>query len=280
VIKAYWELTKPGILFGNAITAIAGFLLASKGCIDFWLFLAMLAGLLCVIGSACVFNNYIDREMDSKMKRTRNRPLVKQVISLRSAILFGILLGLVGVLLLAYYTNLLALTIALIGFIVYVAIYSPLKHHSVHGTVVGSIAGALPPAVGYCAVTDQFDAAALILFIIVALWQMPHFFAIALYRLDDYRTAGIPVLPVKKGAQVTKIQMLLYIVAFLIALPMLTLFGYTRYLYLVVTLLLGLGWLWLCIQGFWAKNDKVWGRNMFFTSLVVVMGFSLMISLV
>ncbi len=279
-MKSYWELTKPGILFGNAITAIAGFLFASRGCVDFWRFLAALAGLLCVIGSACVCNNCIDREMDSKMKRTRNRPLVKRVISLQNAIIFAVPLGIVGALLLGFYTNLLTLAIALFGFFIYVAIYSPLKYRSLHGTVVGSISGGVPPVVGYCAVTDQFDTAALILFIIVTLWQMPHFFAIALYRLDDYMAAGIPVLPLEKGARATKIQMLLYIVALLVALSMLTLFGYTGYLYLVVTLLLGLGWLWLCIQGFWAKNDKIWGRNMFLASLVVVMGFSLMISLV
>ena len=277
-MKSYWELTKPGILFGNAITAIAGFLFAPKCCFDPWLFLAMLAGLLSVIGSACVFNNYIDREMDAKMKRTRNRPLVKGVVPLKNAILFGIFLGLVGALLLALYTNWVALGAALVGLIIYVAIYSPLKHRSVHGTVVGSIAGAIPPVVGYCAVTDHFDLVALILFIIVALWQMPHFFAIALYRLDDYRAAGIPVLPIEQGARATKIQMLLYIIAFLIALSMLT--PYAGVLYLTVVLLLGLGWLWLCIQGFWAKNDKVWGRNMFFASLVMIMGFSLMISLV
>lgn len=279
MIRAYFLLTKPGIILGNIITTAAGFLLASKGRIDLLLFIATLSGLFLFIGSACVFNNYIDRHADQKMSRTQNRALVKKTISERSAILFGIFLGLLGVLILALYTNVLALSIALAGLFTYLVLYTIWKYQSIYGTLVGSLAGAVPPVVGYCAVTNQFDSGALILFLLLVLWQMPHFFAIALYRLEDYVAASIPVLPAKKGSRTTKINMLLYTAAFLFATPLLTLFGYTGYVYLVTSILLSIAWLLLAVQGFKCENDKLWARQMFRLSLVIITGLSLVISL-
>lgn len=270
IIKAYFMLTKPGIIFGNAITAAGGFTLASKGHVDVWLFLATIMGLSCIIASACVFNNYIDRNIDAKMKRTRNRALVTGFISMQNAIVFAICLGLIGISILSLYIPLLAVLIAMAGFCIYVVLYSLSKHLTIHGTMIGSFAGATPPIVGYCAVTDRLDTGALILFTMVALWQMPHFFAIAMYRLDDYAAASIPVLPIKKGMYATKIHMLLYVVAFMIIASMLTFFGYTGYGYLAVAGSLGLVWIWLCLKGFKSENDKLWARTMFRFSLVII----------
>lgn len=275
--KTYCLLTKPGIIFGNAITTAGGFALASRGHIDVWLFLVTLVGLSLVIASACVFNNYIDRNADEKMTRTQNRPLVKGLISARGAMAFAIVLGSIGTLLLAVFANLLAVLIALFGFFVYVILYSFSKYHSVHGTLIGSIAGAVPPVIGYCAVSNRLDAGAWILFAMIVLWQMPHFFAIAIYRLEDYAAASIPVLPIKKGMLTTKIQMLLYIIGFIGASSMLVAFGYLEYAYLIVVALLGLAWVGLCIKGFKCDNDRLWARTMFFFSLVVIMGLSIAI---
>lgn len=270
--KRYCLLTKPGILMGNAITTIAGFILASKGNFNFWLFLGTLIGLSLIIASGCVFNNYIDRIADAKMRRTKHRPLVQNTITPRQAIGFALLLGVLGIGVLALFSHFLALVIALFGFFVYVILYSFSKYHSIHGTLVGSVAGAVPPVVGYCAVSNQLDAGAWILFAMIALWQMPHFFAIAIFRLEDYAAASIPVLPLKKGVLTTKIQMLLYILAFIGVSCMLFAFDYVKYGYLFVTVLLGLSWAWLSIQGFKSKNDKLWARKMFIFSLVVIMG--------
>ncbi len=277
--RAYYLLTKPGIILGNAITTVGGFALASKGHFDFLLFLASLAGLFCVIAAACVFNNYIDRESDKKMARTKNRALVKGEISGRNALIFAALLTLLGFLMFSFYTNLLTVCVALIGFLVYVILYSNLKHRTTYATLIGSIAGAVPPVIGYTAVSDCFDIGAFILFMTIVLWQMPHFFAIAIYQFNDYLAASIPVLPVKKGMQETKVQMLLYVIAFGMTASMLTVFGYTGYLYLAATVLLALAWLWLSIQGFKAANDKVWARKMFLFSLVIVPILSLLMSL-
>ncbi len=269
--KHYVMLMKPGIIMGNIITAAGGFALASKGHVNPTLFFAMLLGLALVIGSACVFNNYIDRELDQKMVRTRNRPLAKGVISTQNALVFGTVIGLLGTLILALGTNLLTTAIALFGVFVYVALYSFSKYRTHYGTLIGSIAGAVPPVIGYCAVTGRLDLGALIWFLMIVCWQMPHFFAIAIYRLKDYEKGGIPTLPLTKGMRVTKIQMTLYTIAFVVASSMLTLCGYTGALYLSLVLLLGGGWLFLALKGFKCSSDQRWARKMFIFSLVVVM---------
>lgn len=267
----YYLITKPGIIFGNLVTVAAGFLLASSGPFNYFLFLATLLGLAFIIASACIFNNYIDRHIDEKMARTKNRPLVTGSISVKKAIVFAILLGLLGLATLLYFTNLTTTLIALSGFSIYVLLYSFVKSKTTYATLIGSVAGAVPPVVGYCAVTNSIDAGAIILFAILVLWQMPHFFAIALYRAKEYANAAIPVLPVKKGNLITKKQMTYYILGFIGACLLLTLYGYTGYIYFAVSALLGLSWLLLCLRGFKAKNDILWGKSMFRFSLVVIM---------
>lgn len=266
----YYLLTKPGIIIGNLVTFAAGFLLASKGSFDFTLFFATLMGLTLTMASACVFNNYIDRHIDEKMERTKQRALVTGLISNQNAILFAIILGVCGNILLLLYTNFLTTFVANVGFFVYVVLYSLWKGRTIYGTAIGSIAGAVPPVVGYCAVSNRFDSGAFILFSILVLWQMPHFFAIAIYHLDDYLAAEIPVLPVKKGMLRTQIHMVLYILGFILASMMLTIFNYTGYFYLSVSTSLGIFWLWLSVQGFKTDNLNLWGCHMFRLSLLII----------
>ncbi len=267
----YYLLTKPGIVFGNLLVVMAGFLLASNGVIAWGLFLATLLGLTGIMASACVFNNYINRHSDRKMKRTKKRALVTGLISASHALLFAAVLGIVGNLILLIYTNILTVVVANIGFFVYVVLYSYWKDHTIYGTAIGSVAGAVPPVVGYCAVSNRFDSGAVILFAMMVLWQMPHFFAIAIRHLDDYAAAKIPVLPLEKGIWVTKIHMTIYIVAFILVASLLTVFGYTGYLYLFSTTTIALAWLWLSIKGFKSHNDLQWSKQMFQLSLILIM---------
>ncbi|HEY4832676.1 MAG TPA: heme o synthase [Waddliaceae bacterium] len=266
----YYLLTKPGIILGNLITVAAGFLLASKNTIDLWLFFATLIGLSLIIASACVFNNYIDRALDKKMKRTKDRALAIGSISEINAIIFAIFLGIIGNLVLFLYTNFLTAFIADIGFFVYVVLYSIWKGRTIYSTAIGSIAGAVPPVAGYCAASNLFDIGAMILFIMLVLWQMPHFFSIAVYHFNDYVKAEIPVLPIRKGMLTTKIHMLLYILGFILASLMLAAFNYMGSAYTVVTVSTGLLWLGLCIKGFKSNNDQLWGQHMFRLSLLVI----------
>lgn len=279
MMKTYYMLTKPGIIMGNVITTASGFVLASKDHISWGLFLVTMIGLSLIIASAGVFNNYIDRAMDAKMSRTKDRALVKGLISAQNAILFGIVLGIAGVLMLSYFTNSLTVMIALTGFFVYLVLYAFLKYRSFYGTIVGSIAGGVPPIVGYCAVSNQLDEAAFLLFMILVLWQMPHFFAIAIYRYDDYAAASIPVLPITKGLYITKIHMALYIIAFIFTALLLTFTGHTGYIYGIIASVLGLLWLGLCFNGFKinSSDDKQWAKQMFRYSLVVIMGICITI---
>ena len=278
-LRAYYYLTKPGIIRGNLITAVAGFLLASKQHIAVGLLLAMMAGLGLIIAAACVSNNILDRGLDKKMARTAKRSLVSGKISVRAALIYAATLLLLGSCLLGFYTNLLTLGLALLGYVAYVAVYGYYKRHSTLGTAVGSISGAIPPVVGYVAVSNHIDSAAVILFIILVSWQMPHFFAIAMYRLEDYAAANLPVLPVKKGLLNTKIQCLIYIVVYVLASLTLSYKGYTGTIYAVIMTLVGLGWLALGIKGFYAKNNDKWARQLFFFSLIAITLQSLLISL-
>ncbi|MNG75911.1 Protoheme IX farnesyltransferase [compost metagenome] len=280
MIKQYLQVTKPGIIFGNLISVVGGFLLASKGSIDYPLFLATLVGVSLVVASGCVFNNYIDRDIDKKMERTKNRVLVKGLIAPSVTLVYATVLGIAGFVLLYIGANPLAMWLAVMGFVVYVGVYSLyMKRHSVYGTLIGSLSGAAPPVIGYCAVTNEFDAGALILLAIFSLWQMPHSYAIAIFRFKDYQAANIPVLPVVKGISVAKNHITVYIVAFMIATLMLTLGGYAGYKYLIVAAAVSVWWLGMALRGYKTENDSIWARKLFVFSIVAITSLSVMMSI-
>lgn len=271
-------LIKPGIIRGNAITAVAGFLFASKGDIDFGLLLALLVGVSAVMASACVFNNYLDREIDSKMERTKNRALVSGKIPVLNAMIYASLLFIIGFAVLSIFTNYITVLVGVIGFVDYVILYGISKRKSVHGTLIGSISGATPPVAGYTAVTGELNVQALLLFLILVTWQMPHFYAIAIYRMKDYKAANIPVLPLIKGIKTTKIHMIIYIVFFIFVTTLLTFVGDAGYVYLIGMLIAGLAWLRIGIQGFHTVKNVEWAKRVFGFSLYVLLAFSVLIS--
>ena len=273
-VRHYLLLAKPGIVLGNMVSITGAFFLASRGNVDISLLLATLLGVALVVASACVFNNVIDRDIDSKMQRTRERALVQGLISPAAALLYASVIGLLGISLLLARTNLLAVAVALSGMAIYLGAYSLwLKRRSVHATLIGSLSGAAPPLAAYCAVRNQFDLEALLLLLIFSLWQMPHAYAIAIYRLRDYRAAAIAVLPVKRGVALTKRHMLAYILAFTAAALMLTLSGYTGMAYFAVALMLGA--FWLCSAWFdESTNDQAWARKQFVLSIFIITALS------
>ena len=279
MISPYFRLTKPGIIFGNLVSVAGGFFLASKGHVDLMVLLATAVGVALVVASGCVFNNLIDRDIDRCMERTRNRPLVTGEIWPRAAALFGSVLGLAGVAVLYLSTNLLAVGLVLGGFGVYVGLYSLyMKRNSVYGTLIGSLAGAAPPIVGYCAVSGRFDTGALILLVIFSLWQMPHSYAIAIFRFKDYAAAAIPVLPVKRGITRAKFQIVGYILAFAVATVTLCLSGYVGKNYLVVAIALSGYWLYMALSGFSTGDDRIWARKIFMFSILIITALSIMMS--
>lgn len=268
--KTYYGLTKPGIIYGNLLSTGAGFFVASQQHIHILLLAETLAGIALVIGSACVFNNYIDRDIDKAMARTKRRALASGRVSARNAMAYATVLGVTGFLILGVFTNLLTVAVGLFGFVDYVVLYGIAKRRSVHGTLVGSLSGSAPIVAGYTAATGRLDGGALLLFLILTFWQMPHFYAIALRRLADYKAANIPVLPAVKGPRAAKFQIVLYVAAFALAAGLLFAYGYTGYVYLVCLGLYAAGWLALGLRGFKASDDKQWATRMFLYSLVML----------
>lgn len=272
----YLSLTKPGIIFGNLVTTVGGFYLV-KPHASFLLLLFTLIGISLVIASGCIFNNYIDRDIDPLMERTKNRATALGLVSTRKLLLFGALLGVCGFSVLFFLTNILATCIALMGFFFYSVAYSLyFKRSSVYGTAIGSISGAVPPVVGYCAASNTFDAGAVIVFFMLVIWQMPHSYAIAIYRLKDYMAANIPVLPVKKSMRYTKISMLIYVLIFSIVSLLPTFFSYTGIYYLSVAIIVNLYWIYLSLQGFLISDDMLWARKNFLFSIILITLLSLM----
>lgn len=278
MIKEYYRLAKPGIIYGNLIPVIGGFALAAHvaGHFSIALLVGTVVGISFVMGSACVFNNYIDRDIDKAMERTKDRALVAGRISGRAAPIYATCLGVIGFAILILHTNILAAWVAFVGFFFYVFAYSMWsKRRTTYAAIVGSVSGAVPPVVGYAAVANRLDGGAFILFAILVLWQIPHFYAIAIRRAKEYQAAGVPIMPLVSGIRKAQISILLYIVAFTIVAPLLSVFGYLGYAYFIVALLLGLAWLALSLKGFWiSERDEAanarWARAMFLFSLIVM----------
>ena len=268
-------MTKPGIIAGNALTATGGYFLAARGHIVAGRLLATVAGISLVIAAACVVNNYIDRDIDSKMSRTRWRSKATDRVSLTAGISYACLLVTTGWSILLWGANWLTAGVGAVGVLFYVVFYSIMKRRSVHGTLVGCVSGATPLVAGYTAVKGHLDAATVLLLLVMVFWQLAHFYAIGLYRVKDYRAAGLPIMPVVKGERLTKRLIIANIAAFGLCAGLLTAFHYTGYAFLVIITAITAGWLWRGWRGFGAAGNVQWARGMFGFSLVVITVFSL-----
>jgi protoheme IX farnesyltransferase len=277
--KQLYALTKPGVLYGNVLTGAAGFLLAARGDIAYGLFAATIGGMTLVIAAACVLNNYLDQDIDAVMARTKNRPSVSGTIPGWHMVLFSALLGLAGISLLGAVTNTLVTIIGIAGFVTYVWLYGALsKRRSIHGTLVGSISGALPIAGGYAAVSNDIDAGLVIIFCILFFWQFAEFYSIAIYRRAEYAKAKVPVMPVVVGVPSTIIQIFVYTIAYVASTLLLTAYGYTGWSYFGVMLAAGLYWIWIGWQGFSASDSDAWARRMFKVSMWTILLLCVMLA--
>ncbi|MBS3797922.1 heme o synthase [Pseudoalteromonas sp. BDTF-M6] len=270
MFRRYFTVTKPGIIMGNLISVAGGFLLAARGEVDLALMLATLVGLSLVVASGCAINNVIDRDIDAKMARTKRRVTVTGEMSATAALFHALVLAVLGFGALYWYTNTLALGFAAFGFVIYVGVYSLyMKRNSVYGTLVGSLSGAVPPVVGYCAVSGQFDAGAAVLLLMFCVWQMPHSYAIAIFRYQDYQDANIPVLPVAQGIERAKRQIVLYIALYALVVILLPLGGYTGLAFTAVACTTSFWWLLMALRGYRRNIDvSGWARQVFAFSIV------------
>lgn len=271
VIRRYYDLAKPGIVYGNAIAFVAGyFAYAQTVAISWDNFLSALAGICLVMASSCVANNMYDSDIDAKMQRTSKRSLVVKDISMFHAAQYMAVLLVAGALLLLHAGGLLATLLSLTGWFLYAVIYTRSKRHTRHSTLIGTLPGALPPVIGYAAISNTLDYVVLALFIAMVGWQMVHFLAIALYRKQDYKAAGIPVTPVVLGDNRTRTEMQYYAMIFAGASLML---GYwLGVVYSVATTFIIF---WMIKQLMYPTSDIArWAKKQFLTSLVVLLMWS------
>ncbi|PTX60733.1 protoheme IX farnesyltransferase [Melghirimyces profundicolus] len=267
--RDFWTLTKPGINASNLMAAFTGFWLAGYDSFNMALLLATLLGTALVIAGGCTVNNFIDRDIDPLMARTQNRPVAAGRIRPPTALWMGILLGLAGVTVLLALVNPLSALLAAIGFFVYVFVYTAwTKRTTVWNTVVGSVSGAVPPMIGWVAVEGTLDLPAWMLFLFMFVWQPPHFFALAMMKVEDYRAAGVPMLPVVKGFAETRRQMLFFVALMLPVSIFLFGTGVVSWLYLTMALVLGGAWIYLAVAGWSSEDDEGWARKMFLYSLL------------
>lgn len=276
MIRPYIQLSKPGIIMGNTFAGIGGFLYASygiNGTVALSLMVATIVGLVCIIASACTYNNIIDQDIDSLMSRTQRRVLVTGHMPPMHALAYGTVIGMVGFALLHYYSSPMALHVGIFAWVAYVIIYSKWGKRTRYGTFWGSFSGAVPPVLGYVAVSNTIDPIAGLLFALYAVWQMPHSYAIAVFRADDYTSAKIPVLPLVVGFGTARFIMAWHIFVFT---AIMAYFGWLHLHHASLFLLIALclWWLFTCLFKYTAQTPEPWGRKVFYGSLYVIVAFN------
>jgi protoheme IX farnesyltransferase len=269
-VKYFIELSKPRIAFFCILMTAGGIVLAQSGAgAPLHLYIYTLFGTLLTVASANTFNMIFEHKSDAFMKRTQFRPLVTGKIKVLYASIFAVVLGILGGVILAVYVNVITAMLALLAIFLYALVYTPLKKKTPLALVIGAVPGAVPPLLGWTAVTNQISLGGLAIFSILFAWQMPHFIAIAINHQEDYVHAGIRVVSAVRGVRVAKIQALLWsIVLFLVSLSLIPL-SLGGIIYLVVASLLGAWLVYLSAYGLRVSDDDPqWPRRLFFASLV------------
>lgn len=269
VLKDFLSLIKVGIVHSNMITTFTGLWLAlqltNQGFLNHLdIVLFTIVGTSLIIAGSCSINNYYDRDIDKYMERTKDRPTANGKIIPSRALLLGIIFIIIGLIFLLFTTYTAAL-IGCIGVFSYIVLYTMwTKRRYVANTVVGGISGAVPPLIGWAAVEPHLNIVAWSLFLLMFIWQPPHFYALAMRRVEEYRLANVPMLPVVKGFKRTKKSIIGWIIA-LIPIPFLL--HDLGTVFMIIGTILNLGWLYIGIYGYRKKDDKTWAKSMFIYSL-------------
>lgn len=272
--RDFVALAKPRITLMVVITAAGGLFLAGRaGRMDgpgpsATLVITTLLGIALIVAGANALNMYIERDVDRRMDRTKNRPLPACRMAPRTALLFGVLLSSIAVPILAIGTNTLTALLAVIANLLYVLAYTPLKQHSQYALHVGAIPGAIPPLLGWTAGTNRIDAAGMVLFAILFLWQVPHFIAIALFRKADYARAGLVVTPNVTGELASRHTIVRWIFAGVAASLLVVPLGLAGRGYLIAATILGaIFFIWGC-YGLKAGTGNRWAKSLFGISIL------------
>ena len=247
--RDYYEMTKPNVVMLLLLTALVGMCLATPTWVDALTLISGLAGIGMLSASAAVINHVVDHRIDSMMARTFNRPVAKGKVSVHSALVFASLLGSFGFIVLATWVNMLTAWLTLASLVGYAFVYTMyLKRATPQNIVIGGLAGAAPPLLGWTAVTGEVHAHALLLVLIIFTWTPPHFWALAIHREKDYAKAQVPMLPVTHGVAFTKTSVLLYTVLLGLVCLLPYLIGMSDLIYLIGSSILNIGFLYYALK--------------------------------
>ena len=257
-LRAFLALTKPRVVSLIVFTAVIGMLLATPGMVPAQLLLASTAGIWLVAGSAAAINCLVEQKIDARMQRTRWRPLPRGELTTAQTLAFAAALGGAGLWILVHYVNELTMWLTLGTFVGYAVIYTlVLKPATPQNIVIGGASGAMPPVLGWAAVTGEVSTDAMLLFLIIFAWTPPHFWSLALYRTQDYARAGVPMLPVTHGPGYTRLQVLLYTLILFATTLLPYAAGMSGLLYLVAALALGGLFIGYATRIYFAYSDAV-----------------------
>jgi heme o synthase len=267
----YIELCKPAVVVVMIVTSLIGMFLAVPGMVSLDVLILGNLGIALCAASAATVNHLVDRQIDLIMARTLDRPIAQGRVAPAQAVVFSAVLGLAGMAILLIYINALTAWLTLASLLGYAVIYTVfLKRATPQNIVIGGIAGAAPPLLGWAAVTNEIHPHALLLVLIVFAWTPPHFWALALHRKEEYAKARIPMLPVTHGERYTKLHILLYTILLVVVTLLPWLVGMSGWIYLLGALLLGAGFLWWAIALLISSNPEL-GMGMFRYSIIYLM---------
>lgn len=257
LLRSYYLLCKPNVVYMMLICALVGMLLAEDSVSSISTIIVALLGIALCSGSAAAINQVIDRNADAAMTRTDQRPLPQGELSAFHASSFAFVIGVIGALILYFYINTLTMVLTLASLIGYAFVYTVyLKRATPQNIVIGGIFGAAPPLFGWTAVTNSIDPGGLLLVLIIFAWTPPHFWALAIDRMEDYKKADIPMLPVTHGEAYTKLHILLYTIIMIIVSILPFLIGMSNILYFISALALGAGFLYWSLVLYKGNNRK------------------------
>ncbi len=256
IMRQFMALTKPRVIQLIVFCALIGMVLAVPGVPswpEIWLAAIACFGIWLVAAAAAAFNCIVEQSIDAKMKRTAWRPTASGELSNRQTLLFSAILCAAGSTVLYLWVNALTMWLTFATFVGYAMVYTViLKPLTPQNIVIGGASGAMPPVLGWAAMTGDVGPQALILFLIIFLWTPPHFWALALYRVEDYRKAGLPMLPVTHGSEFTRLQILLYTGVLFAACLLPFVYGMSSWIYLAAAVILSIGF---CLYAYWLWRD-------------------------
>ena len=272
--RDYLELCKPRVVALMLLTVVVGMYLAVPGFVPLMTVMMSLIGIGLCAASAAVINHIVDKKIDSIMARTSNRPLVTGKVASKNALYFAFIIGVLGLLVLGSFVNILTACLTFLTLIGYAGFYTGyLKRATPQNIVIGGLAGAAPPLLGWTAVTNHLDPCALLLVLIIFTWTPPHFWALAIYRLEDYKNASIPMLPVTHGVDYTKLHIVLYTILLFIVTLLPCAVGMSGVIYLIGAVLLNLRFLYWDILLYRSQKNNVALKTFRFSIVYLLMLF-------